>query len=123
VKTIFLSIALLFLTSTSWGQNIIRSDTAITKTIKVNDTIELQFLDWPSPGIGWKLYSDYDTSLISIKEKSLKLMEGNFPIGGKYIRTIQYKGKKPGEVRLEYFWGRPWLKEKLHRCQIQFKIR
>ena len=123
VKTALLSIILFLSGFNSYCQEIIQSDTEIAKFIKINDTIDLQFLDWPSPGIGWKLYSDYDTTLISIKGKSSRLMEGDFPKGGRYIKTVQYKGKKPGEVRLEYFWGRSWLKEKIYYCRIKFFIK
>jgi hypothetical protein len=122
VKTILLSSVLLIICSTSFCQDIIQSDTDITKSIRVNDTIDLQFLDWPSPGIGWRLYSEYDTTIISINVISSKLMEGNFQFGGKYIKTVQYIGKKTGEVRLEYFWGRPWLQEKLNYCRIAIII-
>jgi hypothetical protein len=122
VKKIIASIAFLFMGLISRGQNIIEFDTDITRTIKVNDTIDLQFLDWPSPGIRWQLYSAYDTTIISIINKSSRLMEGNFQVGGKYIRTIQYKGMKPGHVELEYFWGRPWLKEKIYCCRIEIII-
>jgi predicted secreted protein len=122
MKTLLSSISLLLISLFSLCQNIIHSDTSITKTIKVNDTFDLQFVDWPSPGLGWKLYSEYDSTIISIKEVSSKLMEGNFLIGGKYINTIQFKGNKYGEISLEYFYGRPWLKEKLHRCQIKIII-
>jgi hypothetical protein len=122
VKKIIASIAFLFMGLISGGQNIIEFDTDITRTIKVNDTIDLQFLDWPSPGIRWQLYSAYDTTILSIINKSSRLMEGNFQYGGKYIRTVQYVGLKPGRVELEYFWGRPWLKEKLYYCRLEIII-
>ena len=123
MKAILYSIIFLLLGSNSYCQNIIQSDTEITKIIKVNDTIDLQFIDWPSAGIGWKLYSDYDTTLISIKGKSSRLMDGDFPKGGRYINTIQYTGKNPGEVKLEYYWGRPLLKEKIYYCRIEINVK
>jgi predicted secreted protein len=123
MKTLLISISLFLISSFALCQNIIQSDTSINKTIGIADTFDLQFIHWPSPGFGWKLYSEYDTTVISIKKISSKLMEGNFPKGGKYINTIQFKGNKSGEVILEYFWGRPWLKEKLKRCQIKIIIK
>lgn len=123
MKTVLLSTILLFISSLSWCQNLIQSNTEINKTINLNDTINLQFVDWPSPGMFWQLDSNYDTTLILIKEKSFKLMEGNFPKGGKYIRTIQYKGKKPGEVRLVYTFKRHSLNEETYFCKIDFIIK
>jgi hypothetical protein len=118
---IFLGI-LILLTKITLCQNLIQSDTSIEKTIRVNDTIDLQFLDWPSPGICWTLYSKYDTSMISMRLKSTKPLT-QFPKGGKWISTIQYKAKKPGEVKLEYYWGRPWLKEQKYLCKLSIIIK
>ena len=123
LKTLIFSVLLIFIGSMSWCQNLIDSDTEIDKQININDTIDLQFVDWPSPGLFWILDSEYDTTLLSIKEKSHKLMQGYLPFGGKCIRTIQYKGKNKGKVNLEYTYGRPWRKEIMYICKIIITIK
>ena len=106
--------------SNTFSQNIIKEDTEINETIRVNDTIDLEFLH--GDGFAWWSDTNYDSTLISVKFKSSRLMEGNLPKDGKQIHTIQFKGKKPGKVNLEFYWGRPWLKEKLYTCLIAIQI-
>jgi hypothetical protein len=119
MKVLLFSVSLL-IHFTTFSQNIISGDTEINKTINVKDTFDLEFLH--GDGFAWWSDSNYDSTLISIKFKSSRLMEGNLPIGGKQIHKIQFKGKNPGEVKLDFYWGRPWLKEKLHTCLIIITI-
>ncbi len=124
MKNVIIASAILLLvfnTAVSPGQGIIRHDTVIKKVIAVNDTFSLDFLYWPSPGICWALYSEYDTTQLSIRETFVRLLEGK-QFGGKYVATWRYIGLKPGEVTLEYYWGRPWLKEKEYQCLIEVFI-
>jgi predicted secreted protein len=123
MKSIKIIIIFLLLHGISIGQQPIKSDTIINRVINLYDKFDLEFVDWPSPGYGWKLYSEYDSTILSISQVSTILIEGNFPDGGKYISTIQFKGMKKGKITLEYFYGRSWKKEKLYRCQLNILIK
>jgi len=120
MKVLLLVIASFLIYSSTFSQNIITGDTEINKTINVKDTFDLEFLH--GDGIAWWPDPNNDSTIISIKFKSSRLMEGNLPFGGKQIHTIQFEGKSPGKVSLDFYWGRPWLKEKLHICHITVLI-
>ena len=122
VKILFANLVLFLLCFPAIGQELINREMEIGKNIKVSDTIDLPFVDSPSAGMHWKLYSDFDSTIISIKLKSYMLMAGDFPKGGRYIETIQCKALKPGSVVLDFYYGRVWLKEKLSRCRVEIKI-
>lgn len=104
------------------GQELINKEMEIDRKVKIADTIDLSFVVSPGAGMVWKLYSEYDSTIISISHKSHELMAGDFPIGGRYIETIQCKALKPGSVVLDFYYGRTWLKEKLYRCRIRINI-
>jgi len=104
-----------------YGQ-VIQTDTEIDTAIRVNDTVDLQFLNGPGCGAGWNQYSGYDTTVIRVRLKSDRLMDGQKPVGGRHIETLQFRALKPGEANLEFFLGRPWLKEKNACCRIRFHV-
>jgi len=109
---------LILITNITFGQNPIDSDISITKSINVNETFELKFVEWPGCGYCWGITYNQDSSFVSIKLKSSELMSGYLPVGGKYINTYSFKGKQKGNVTLTYYYGRPWLKEKLYKCTV-----
>ena len=104
------------------GQKYISSDTVINQKIKAGESFELKFVNLPGAGYIWKADSSYNKSIIKIEEVSSVVMEGNGPKGGRYIATIKFTGIKPGNTIIEYFYGRPWLSEWLHRCQIKIQV-
>jgi predicted secreted protein len=109
--------------SVTFSQNQIKSDTSINKTINVKETFDLQFVDWPSPGLCWQLYSNFDSTILTITKVSYEVMKNNFPKGGKWIKTLRFQGNQPGDVKLEYYYGRLWLNEKLHKCELNIHIK
>ena len=104
------------------GQKYISSDTSITQKIKSGNSFELKFVNLPGAGYIWKADSSYDKSIIAIREVSSVVMEGNAAAGGHFINTIEFIGKKPGNTIIDYFYGRPWLKEWLYKCQIKIQV-
>jgi predicted secreted protein len=122
-RSLLLSIFLFPAVSLVFSQNPIKSDTSINKTIKVHETFDLQFVDWPSPGLCWQLYSSFDSTILSITMVSDEVMKNNFPKGGKWIKTLRFQGNQPGDVKLEYFYGRLWLDEKLNKCELNIHIK
>lgn len=108
---------------TSLGQQPINSDTIIKKSIIVNEGFEIKFLDCPGAGYGWYLSTSYDTTVLSIRQTSSELMEGNYRIGGHYVATYYFKGLKKRNLSLVYYYKRPWLKERLFKCKIIIKIK
>ena len=106
----------------SFGQTPIQSDTVIEKEINVGECFDLQFLDSPGSGYGWTLTSQYDTTTLSIRLISSRLLVGDGPKGGQYIRTYTFKGLNNGTVNLKYAYGRPWLEEQLYHCCITVRI-
>ncbi len=121
MKVIFINILFLLIGVSLIGQNIINSDTTITKIIKVNESFNLIFEAWPSPGIGWYI-SNMDSTFIKAIPTDSKLIEGQALKGGKYAQTWSYTGLKKGEITIEYYWGRVWLKEKLKKCALKIII-
>jgi predicted secreted protein len=122
-RSLILLIFLFSTVSVAFSQNQIKSDTSINKTINVKETFDLQFVDWPSPGLCWQLYSTFDSTILSITKVSDEVMKNNFPKGGKWITTLRFQGNQPGDIKLEYFYGRLWLHEKLHKCEISIHIK
>ena len=108
---------------TSLGQRPINSDTLIRKNIIVNEGFELKFLECPGAGYGWSLSTSYDTTILSIRQKSSELMEGNYQVGGHYVTTYYFEGLKRKNLTLTYYYQRPWLKDKLYKCKILIKIK
>jgi predicted secreted protein len=122
MKPLTIIVLLLITVISALGQNFIDSDSVIYKKLEINESFDLQFVDRPSPGMLWSINTKYDSTMITIKEISSKLMEGDFPIGGRYVKTVEFTGIKKGEIVLEYSIGRPWIKEILHTCQISIEI-
>jgi predicted secreted protein len=122
MKAIAFLFACLVLTIFSFGQGIIQSDTSISRTIRVNESFELQFLDWPGTGSGWNLTEKSDTTSVSIRLLKQVLAQGYKPIGGKYISVYNYTGLMRGNFLIEYVYGRPWLKEKLFKCILKVTV-
>ena len=108
---------------TSLGQRPINSDTIIKKSIIVNEGFEIKFLECPGAGYGWNLSTPYDTTVLSIRQISSELMEGNYRIGGHYVTTYYFKGLKKKNLTLVYYYQRPWLKDRLFKCKIMIKIK
>lgn len=104
------------------SQNFIHSDTTIIKTISLGESFELSFENSPGTGYAWYLSENYDSTLVSIQFQKQELMEGYFPIGGKYITTYKYTGLTHGTFLLEYSYGRPWLKAILKRCNLKIIV-
>ncbi|MGA3012563.1 MAG: protease inhibitor I42 family protein [Bacteroidales bacterium] len=104
------------------GQKYISSDTVITQKIKSGTSFELKFVNLPGAGYIWQADSVYDKSIITIKDVSSVVMEGNATGGGHFINTIEFIGKKQGSTIIEYFYKRPWLKEWLYKCQIKIEV-
>lgn len=103
-----------------YSQHVISSDEDINRTLSVKDTFDLEFLH--SCGYCWWSDRAYDTTLVSVRFISSRLIEGQLPKGGDQIHTIRFEGLKSGSVRIEFFWGRPWLKEKLHTCAVNVRV-
>lgn len=103
-----------------FSQHVISTDEEIDRTIRVRDTFDLEFLH--GDGYGWWSERNYDTTLVSVRFISSRLMEGHLPIGGQQIHTLRFEGLKPCSVRIEFFWGRPWLKEKLHTFVLNIRV-
>ncbi len=111
---------LLFATCAVFGQHVISTDEDIDRTVSVKDTFDLEFKH--GDGYTWWSETTYDSTVVSVRFKSSRLMEGNLPIGGAQIHTLQFTGLKPGSTKIEFFWGRPWLKEKLHTCVVAVRV-
>lgn len=122
MKTSILYVSFLLYGLFSFGQNVIKSDTVISKTVRVNESFELQFLDWPGTGSGWNLTERSDTTNVSVRLLKQVLAEGYGPLGGKYITFYRYTGLNKGVFKLEYHYGRPWLKEKLYECMLEITV-
>lgn len=122
MKTVVLCIFGLLFCLFLFGQGIIQSDTAITKTIRVNQSFKLQFLNSPGTGYTWHLPDGYDTTGVSIQLLKQELAEGNKPIGGNYIAFYKYTGLTQGNFLIEYVYSRPWLKEKLYKCILKVTV-
>jgi len=123
-----ISVAILFIlclieSLTSFGQRPINSDTIVKKNIIVNEGFELKFIECPGAGYGWNLSTSYDTTILSIRQISSELMEGNYQVGGHYITTYYFKGLKRRNLTLVYYYQRPWLKDKLFKCKIVIRIK
>jgi hypothetical protein len=50
-------------------------------------------------------------------------MEGSYPVGGKYIVTYFVKGLEKRCINWVYFYGRPWLKDRLYKCKIIIRMK
>lgn len=122
MKTVISGIVLVFLSTAVLAQGYIQSDTTISRTIKLNESFQLQFVHLPGAGYGWDLMKKCDSTVISIKLVSNVVMEGNGPIGGHYISTYKYTGLVKGTYLLEYFYRRPWLKEYQYKCSLTIAV-
>lgn len=49
-------------------------------------------------------------------------MNGYGPKGGKYIYTYEYTGLIKGTYHFEYVFGRPWLNQKLKKCNLIINV-
>jgi predicted secreted protein len=115
-------LSLLFISSFCLCQNVIQTDTTIIHTIKLKETFELRFENWPGTGYVWYLPANYDSTQVTIHLRKEELMEGYGARGGKYISTYEYTGLTGGTFLIEYAYGRPWLKEKLKRCNLKIVV-
>jgi predicted secreted protein len=104
------------------SQNAIQSDTIIKKSIQVNESFELLFLESPGAGYCWSLEKS-DSSNILIRFLRKDLLKGDQPKGGRYISTYKFVGQNIGNYLLTYTYGRPWLNEKLYRCVLKIDIK
>ena len=107
----------------SFGQRPINSDTVIRKNILVNEGFKLKFVECPGAGYGWSLATQYDSTILSIRQISTELMEGNYPVGGHYVTTYYFKSLKRKNLTLVYYYQRPWLGDKLFKCKILIRIK
>jgi len=123
MKTAILSIAFIFISTLCLSQNPVQSDTTILKTINVGESFELRFANSPGTGCVWYLPENYDSTQVTIYQKKEELAEGYKPKGGKYISSIEYTGLTNGTFLLEYAYGRPWLKEKLKKCNLKIIVK
>ena len=123
MKTIISIIWFSLISILTLSQNIIHLDTVINKTINLNESFELKFLDWPSTGCNWYLPVKCDSTKVIIQLSKKEVMAGNFPEGGKWISTYTYSGLTKGTYLLEYYYGRSWLKEKINRCTVNLIIK
>jgi predicted secreted protein len=121
-KIVIIGVSLILFGLVSKSQEIILPNAELSKRLNVHDTLDLQFINSPGAGVIWNFNCNYDSSVISIKYKSYKLMSGDFPIGGRYIGTIQYQGLKAGKIMLVYSYGRQWLKDDLSYSRIELII-
>jgi predicted secreted protein len=122
MKKVIPCIALFLLGSMVMGQRHIHSDTIITRTIKLNESFQLQFVHLPGAGYGWDLMKKCDSTFISIQLISDEVLAGNGPVGGHYVSTYKYTGLVKGTYLLEYFYRRPWLKEYLYKCSLTIVV-
>ncbi|MCX6245251.1 MAG: protease inhibitor I42 family protein [Bacteroidetes bacterium] len=123
MKTILSIICLSLISILSLSQNIIHFDTLISKTINVNESFDLKFLDWPSTGYTWYLPVKCDSTKVKIQLSKKELMAGDFPKGGKWISTYTFSGLFKGRYLLEYYYGRSWLTEKINTCTINLMVK
>jgi hypothetical protein len=107
----------------TFSQDIIYSDTVIRKTINVNESFELNFLDSPGSGYIWYLPIKCDSTIVNVRLTKTEVMPGDFPKGGRWIYTYTYSGLIKGTFLLEYYYGRSWLKEKINSCIINLTIK
>ena len=106
-----------------FGQRPISSDTIIRKNIFLNEGFELKFIECPGAGYSWNLSTSYDSTILSIRQISSELMEGNYQVGGHYVITYYFKSLKRKNLTLVYYYQRPWLKDKLFKCKIVIRIK
>ncbi|MDA3942916.1 MAG: protease inhibitor I42 family protein, partial [Bacteroidetes bacterium] len=123
MKNLISFLSLLLISSFCLCQNVIRTDTTIFQTISVNESFELRFENWPGTGYGWFLPENHDSTQVTIHLRKEELMEGYGAKGGKYISTYEYTGLTRGTFLLEYSYGRPWLKEKLRKCNLKIIVK
>jgi hypothetical protein len=123
MKNLISFVSLLFISSFCLCQKVIQTDTIIIQTISVKDSFELRFENWPGPGYGWYLPLNHDSTQVTIHLRKEELMEGYGAKGGKYISTYVYTGLTRGAFLLEYYYGRPWLKEKLRKCNLKIIVK
>jgi predicted secreted protein len=105
------------------GQKPISSDTIIRKNLSVNQGFELKFVDCPGAGYGWSLSAPYDSTVLSVRQKSSELMKGNHPVGGHYVRTYYYKVLSKKNITLVYYYQRPWLQDNVYKCKILIRVK
>jgi predicted secreted protein len=89
----------------------------------VNEGFELKFVECPGAGYGWSLATPYDSTILSVRQISTELMEGNYPVGGHYVKTCYFKSLKRKNLTLVYYYQRPWLRDKLFKCKIIIRIK
>ena len=116
-------VAILFLLLSVFTMAQIQSDTTLRKTIKLNESFELQFVHLPGAGYSWDLMKKCDSTVIFIQSVKNEVMAGNGPVGGHYICTYKYTGLAKGTYLLEYFYRRPWLSEYLYKCSLKIIVK
>lgn len=123
IKTTITAFCFLMIGMSAYSQGIIRSDTAISKVIRVGESFDLQFEQLPGAGYIWELSIGCDSGEVSISQVNNQLIEGNQPKGGKYIATNRYTGLKKGTFLFEYTYGRPWLQEQIYHCNLKIIVK
>ena len=123
MKTILLIILLSLIYPFTFSQNIIQSDTVFSKTINVNESFELKFLNSPGSGYIWYSPTKCDSTKVNVRLTKSEVMHGDLPKGGRWIYTYTYSGLSKGTFLLEYYYGRSWLKEKINSCVINLTIK
>jgi predicted secreted protein len=119
MKTTLLLFTFLLSAYLCHSQDAIYTDTVIVKNTKVNESFELSFEDLPGAGYVWRLPENADTTEVKITPVNKELLEDYQSIGGKYTSTYAYTAKSTGTFILAYYYGRPWLKEKLKKCILK----
>ncbi|MEI6433467.1 MAG: hypothetical protein WCP32_01385 [Bacteroidota bacterium] len=122
MRTIILIILLSPIYLFTFSQNIIPSDTVISKMVNVNESFELNFLNSPGSGYFWYLPIKYDSTKVNVRLTKSEVMHGDFPKGGRWIYTYTFSGLSKGTFLLEYYYGRSLLNEKINTCVVNLTI-
>lgn len=122
MNRIIFSFLFSLLSLVAFSQTIIQSDTNISKTVNINDSFELSFLDWPGVGQMWQLSDNIDSTKISIHLIKKEVMAGYKPKGGKYVTTYNYKCLVKGRYLLKYIYYGRALDGDLKKCLITIEI-
>lgn len=122
MKIIYCFLIALFFSTICLSQNAISTDTTIVKTIQKGESFELSFEFSPGSGYVWYLAGN-DSAHINISLKEKKLKDGYGAKGGVYLYHYKYLAQDIGTFSLEYYYGRPWLNERLKRCSVSVIVK